>query len=170
MTYNSGGRRSVLWDMLRDKPVLPPLNTNRVLWILVYKSPLFICGILRAVFNVIGRNQDDHTKNTGFLMDRAGKWSLSPAFDLTYSYDPAGKFTRNHQCWLNRKNNDFLHEDLLQFGRHCNLSDKKSREIIGQVGEAFSRFSQLAAEYELSRNLRETVKTNLRLGLLSKRV
>jgi serine/threonine-protein kinase HipA len=124
----------------------------------------------RAVFNVFGRNQDDHTKNTGFLMDRTGKWSLSPAFDLTYSYDQAGKFTRNHQCWLNRKNNDFLYEDLLQFGRHCNLSDKKSREIIGRVGEAFSRFSQLAAEYELSRNLHEVVKSNLRLGLLSKNV
>lgn len=57
----------------------------------------------RAVFNIIGRNQDDHTKNTGFLMDRSGKWSLSPAFDMVYAYDPAGRFTRNHQCWLNKK-------------------------------------------------------------------
>ncbi len=122
----------------------------------------------RAVFNVIGRNQDDHTKNTGFLMDRAGTWRLSPAFDLTYSYDPAGRFTRNHQCWLNRKNNDFLYEDLLQFGRYCNLSEKKSQKIITQVGEAFSNFSQLATEYELSKKLRKTVETNLRLGLIPK--
>jgi serine/threonine-protein kinase HipA len=124
----------------------------------------------RAVFNIIGRNQDDHTKNTGFLMDRAGKWSLSPAFDLTYAYDPTGKFTRNHQCWLNRKNNDFLYEDLTQFGRYCNLSEKKSQDIIAGVGEAFSHFSRLAAEYELSNNLRKTVETNLRLGLLPKKV
>lgn len=124
----------------------------------------------RAVFNVIGRNQDDHTKNTGFLMDRTGKWRLSPAFDLTYSYDPTGRFTRNHQCWLNRKNNNFLYEDLLQFGRYCNLSEKKSQKIIAQVGEAFSHFSQLAGQYELSKNLRKTVETNLRLGLLPKKV
>ncbi len=120
----------------------------------------------RAVFNVLGRNQDDHTKNTGFLMNRAGKWSLSPAFDLTYSYDPAGKFTRNHQCWLNRKNNDFVYDDLLQFGRYCNLTEKKSRDIIAQVGEAFSCFPKLAAEHELSKNLKVTVESNLRLGLL----
>ncbi|AHC15997.1 type II toxin-antitoxin system HipA family toxin [Salinispira pacifica] len=123
----------------------------------------------RAVFNVIGRNQDDHTKNTGFLMDRSGKWRLSPAFDLTYAYDPGGKFTRNHQCRLNRKNHDFLYEDLLQFGRYCNLSERKSREIIGRVGEAFSRFHQLARDYQLSGNLRDTVESNLRLGLLLKK-
>lgn len=120
----------------------------------------------RAVFNVLGRNQDDHTKNTGFLMDRAGKWKLAPAFDMTYSYDPAGRFTRNHQCWLNRKNNGFTYDDLLQFGNFCNLSGKKSQEIISEVGEAFRAFPRLAAQYELSEELRKTVESNLRLGLM----
>ncbi len=36
----------------------------------------------RMVFNIVARNQDDHIKNIAFLMDRSGKWSLSPAFDL----------------------------------------------------------------------------------------
>ncbi|HET9031689.1 MAG TPA: HipA domain-containing protein, partial [Dokdonella sp.] len=40
----------------------------------------------RMAFNIIARNQDDHVKNIAFLMDKAGRWSLSPAFDLTYSY------------------------------------------------------------------------------------
>ena len=123
----------------------------------------------RAVFNVLGRNQDDHTKNTGFLMDRSGRWSLSPAFDLTYSYDPAGRFTRNHQCWLNQKNNNFDYDDLLQFGRYCNLSGKKSRDIIALTGEAFSAFSQLAAEYDLTADLKKTVENNLRMKLLLKK-
>jgi serine/threonine-protein kinase HipA len=35
------------------------------------------------VFNVIARNQDDHVKNIAFLMDKRGRWSLSPAFDAT---------------------------------------------------------------------------------------
>lgn len=50
----------------------------------------------RAVFNIVGRNQDDHTKNFGFVADRNGQWSLSKAFDMTYSYDPQGNWTRQH--------------------------------------------------------------------------
>ncbi len=122
----------------------------------------------RAVFNIIGRNQDDHTKNTGFLMDRSGKWSLSPAFDLTYSFDPAGRFTKNHQCWLNMKNNNFELKDLLQFGRYCNLNEKKSRRIIEEVGDAFADFPDLAKEWELSRDFGKTVESNLRLNSILK--
>ena len=42
----------------------------------------------RMAFNIIGRNQDDHVKNIAFLMDKSGNWSLSPAFDMTYSHNP----------------------------------------------------------------------------------
>jgi serine/threonine-protein kinase HipA len=121
----------------------------------------------RAVFNILGRNQDDHTKNVGFLMDRHGTWRLSPAFDLTYSYDPAGRFTKNHQCRLNEKNNEFDYSDLLDFGRFCNLSETKSRAIIEKVADAFSDFPALATELDLPRDLRRTVEGNLRLHVLS---
>lgn len=121
----------------------------------------------RAVFNVLGRNQDDHTKNVGFLMDRLGRWRLAPAFDLTYAFDPAGRFTKNHQCWLNEKNNDFDQTDLLDFGRFCNLSETKARRIVEQVADAYSDFPALATELELPADLRRTVERNLRLHLLS---
>lgn len=120
----------------------------------------------RAVFNIIGRNQDDHTKNTGFLMDRSGKWQLSPAFDLTYSYDPLGRFTRHHQCWLNQKNDDFELQDLLAFGRYCNLSENKALKIIRQIGDSFGNFVELAREYQLNPDIKRTVEANLRLYLL----
>ena len=45
----------------------------------------------RMVFNVLAVNQDDHVKNISFLMDRNGKWRLSPAYDITYSYDITNK-------------------------------------------------------------------------------
>lgn len=48
----------------------------------------------RMLFNVVARNQDDHVKNIAFLMDREGRWSLAPAFDVTYSYNPAGRLDR----------------------------------------------------------------------------
>lgn len=119
----------------------------------------------RAVFNILGRNQDDHTKNFGFLMDRLGKWRLAPAFDLTYSYDPFGRWTKNHQSWLNKKNNNFQFDDLLKFGKFCGLGNKKSLEIIYQIKDAFSNFSVLASEYELAVDLRETIESHLRLDI-----
>ncbi len=120
----------------------------------------------RAVFNILGRNQDDHTKNIGFLMDRSGKWRLAPAFDVTYSYDPGGRFTRNHQCWLNGKNNEFEYNDLLSFGRYCNLRDRQSRRIIEQTADALAGFPELAGEWDLSDDLKKTVQANLRLDIL----
>ena len=49
----------------------------------------------RMIFNVVARNQDDHVKNIAFLMDQHGEWSLAPAFDLTYAYNPDGPLDQN---------------------------------------------------------------------------
>jgi len=66
----------------------------------------------RMAFNIIARNQDDHVKNIAFLMDKSGNWSLSPAFDMTYSYNPAGRWTSTHQMSLNGKRDDFTADDF----------------------------------------------------------
>ncbi|MHB9008570.1 MAG: type II toxin-antitoxin system HipA family toxin [Limisphaerales bacterium] len=36
----------------------------------------------RLVFSLLASNVDDHLRNHGFLMHQAGRWSLSPAYDL----------------------------------------------------------------------------------------
>ena len=64
----------------------------------------------RMVFNVMSRNHDDHSKNFSFLMDKQGKWKLSPAYDLCYSYTPGGKWTNRHQLSLNGKQDNFTIE------------------------------------------------------------
>lgn len=56
----------------------------------------------RMAFNVLARNQDDHTKNISFLMDQAGAWRLSPAYDITNANDPASK-------WMNLQAADYRH-------------------------------------------------------------
>jgi hypothetical protein len=58
----------------------------------------FVCGglgyaaagqvLLRMAFNILARNQDDHTRNFAFLMDPTGRWRLAPAYDLAYAYNP----------------------------------------------------------------------------------
>ncbi len=37
------------------------------------------------------RNQDDHVKNIAFLMNRKGSGPLSPAFDVSYAYNPTDR-------------------------------------------------------------------------------
>ncbi|HIP21137.1 MAG TPA: type II toxin-antitoxin system HipA family toxin [Sulfurimonas sp.] len=116
----------------------------------------------RAMFNIVGRNQDDHTKNFGFLMDKSGKWRLSPAFDLTYSYDPTGNWTKVHQLKLNDKQDNFTLEDITSFGNYCTISSKKSKEILEAIYTHFLEFETLAREYGVDDVLRETIVQNIR--------
>ena len=87
----------------------------------------------RAVFNVVARNQDDHVKNISFLMDRSGKWVLSPAYDVAYAYNPSGAWTRDHQMSLAGRRNDFEREDILQFATSIGLKKRRALEILDKV-------------------------------------
>ena len=116
----------------------------------------------RAIFNIVGRNQDDHTKNFGFLMDKTGRWRLSPAFDLTYSYDPTGSWTKVHQLKLNHKQDNFSLEDIISFGRYCTISEKKSKAILKTTQTHFLLFEALAKEYAVDKLLRENIVKNIR--------
>lgn len=119
----------------------------------------------RAVFNVVGRNQDDHTKNFGFLMNKAGEWSLAPAFDLTYAYDPQGKWTQGHQIKLSGKQRGFVRQDLLKFAEYCNLNERKASKIIERTTTVFQQFEPQAKSLSVSAELLQTVRDNLRLDL-----
>jgi len=103
----------------------------------------------RMVFNVIARNQDDHTKNIAFLMSTDGKWHLSPAYDLTYSHNPAGKWTNQHQMSINNKRDNFLLEDLVAVGE--SISIPKPVEIIDDVLHAVRRWPEFADEARLNK-------------------
>lgn len=116
----------------------------------------------RAVFNIVGRNQDDHTKNFGFLLTGENSFSLSPSFDMTYSFDPAGKWTQMHQIKLNGKQDHFTKEDIVTFGKFCNLSRSNSLKILDDTIEAFSCFLDFANKYQVSESLTKTIVSNIR--------
>ncbi len=119
----------------------------------------------RTVFNVIARNQDDHVKNIAFLMDRSGRWSLSPAFDVVYSYNPSGVWTSRHQMSVNGKRDDFLADDLLEFGRSCNLKTARAKQVIGDVMEAVAQWPAIAEQAGLARATIDEVQRNQRTKL-----
>ncbi|MFH0945647.1 MAG: type II toxin-antitoxin system HipA family toxin [Planctomycetota bacterium] len=99
---------------------------------------------LRMVFNVVARNQDDHTKNIAFLMDRSGEWHLSPAFDVTYAYNPEGRWTSRHQMTIAGKREEFTREDLLEVARE--MSIKRAKELVGRVVAVVSAWPEYARE------------------------
>src|SRR5690606_21761279 len=84
----------------------------------------------RAVLNLVARNQDDHTKNIAFLMDKAGRWSLAPAYDVAYSYNPAGRWTARHQMTLNGKTDDFELADVLAFARAGGIKTVRAKTVV----------------------------------------
>lgn len=98
----------------------------------------------RMVFNVIARNQDDHSKNISFLMNKNGRWKLSPAFDVIYSHNPSGKWTNQHQMSMNGKRDHFMLNDLLTVGE--SISVPKPLEIVNQVRDAVERWPEFASE------------------------
>jgi serine/threonine-protein kinase HipA len=107
-------------------------------------APALEQQFVRAIFNIIARNQDDHVKNIAFLMDQAGEWTLSPAFDVNYSYNPSGDWTGQHQMSLNGKRDGFAVDDLLAFAETASIKPAKAKTLISNVGEAVANWPQYA--------------------------
>ena len=98
----------------------------------------------RAVFNIFARNQDDHTKNLSFLMDRLGTWHLAPAYDVIYSYNPSGAWTSRHQMSLAGKRDHFTRADLLEAASAANVKAPKALKILAEVAEAVREWGSFA--------------------------
>jgi serine/threonine-protein kinase HipA len=118
----------------------------------------------RMVFNIVARNQDDHVKNIAFLMDKRGQWSLAPAFDLTYSYNPSGVWTASHQMTLNGKRDGFTMDDFKQCANVAVMKRSRAERIVEEVTTAVARWPEFAAAANVDARWRESIRQNLRLG------
>lgn len=112
----------------------------------------------RMVFNCVAVNQDDHVKNISFLMDRSGKWRLSPAYDVTYSYDVTNQWLGAHQMTINGKKSDINLTDLLEVGGKMGLKKKKCMDIISKISLVVSNFEKYANEA----NIRERTYADIK--------
>ena len=98
----------------------------------------------RMVFNVIASNNDDHSKNFSFLMNKKGEWSLAPAYDLTYANDPTSNFINTHQCLINGKSCNITKEDLFAVGKEAGLATRKMEIIFSEVKAAIKKWPDFA--------------------------
>ena len=97
----------------------------------------------RMVFNILARNQDDHTKNFGFLLNGQKRWELAPAFDVAFSYKPGSPWVNAHQLSLNGKRDDFTRQDLLS---PAGSFLKEARQIIEEVATIVAQWPRYAQE------------------------
>ena len=119
----------------------------------------------RMLFNVVARNQDDHVKNIAFLMDKSGVWSLSPAFDVTYAYNPAGLWTAQHQMTINGKSDDFTPADFKACAQVAGLKRGRHEEMLDEVTAAVENWSRYALAAGVSEKQRELIAATHRLHL-----
>lgn len=117
----------------------------------------------RMLFNIVARNQDDHVKNIAFLMDQHGHWTLAPAFDVTYSYNPSGAWTARHQMTLNGKRDDFVMGDIREGARSAGLKRGRADAILEQVRAAVMRWPEFAARAKLAGEVSDKIRTVHRL-------
>ncbi len=117
----------------------------------------------RMVFNVIARNLDDHTKNIAFIMDKKGAWKLSPAFDVTYSYDPESVWVKQHNLSINGKTFDITKDDLLKVGKEMNIKHVKT--IIDQVQTAVRKWPQFAKDAKVKDKQIKAINKTLLVNL-----
>ncbi|MFY0638181.1 type II toxin-antitoxin system HipA family toxin [Maricaulis maris] len=98
--------------------------------------------VRRALLNIVIRNQDDHVKNIAFLMDRAGRWSLAPAYDVVHAYNPSGPWTSQHQMSLAGKTDGFALEDLIRFGRFVDIKPARLQAMLDEILAAAGNWSK----------------------------
>ena len=120
----------------------------------------------RMAFNIVARNQDDHVKNIAFLMNPAGQWRPSPAFDVTYSYNPSGRWTDRHQMSLNGKRDDFTLADFQACARNTAMKRGRAEVILAEVEQAVSQWPQYADQARVPEATMKKIQRAHRVGFV----
>jgi len=113
----------------------------------------------RMVFNVIARNCDDHSKNFAFIMDKKGKWTLSPAYDVCHAYRPGSLWVSTQSLMVNGKREGIIRADLLEVARRMNI--KSADSIIEEIQDKVDNWEAYADRAKVSEKLKEGIKSTL---------
>jgi len=94
----------------------------------------------RMVLNVLVFNFDDHAKNFAFLMDKSGKWTLSPAYDITYSKGLATQ----HITTIGGKALEITKDDILKIATSYSIKPAVANKIIYKCIKVATTFKERA--------------------------
>lgn len=119
---------------------------------------------IRMAFNMIARNNDDHSKNFSFIY-KEKKWRLSPAYDIAYCYKPNNAWVERHWMSANGKRIDHNRADLIAVGQNMTkLPLLFMNQAIDKVIESVSQWNHLSKENEVPTRLRKEIAKNLPLS------
>jgi serine/threonine-protein kinase HipA len=104
----------------------------------------------RMTFNVLASNCDDHTKNISFLMEPGGTWTLAPAYDITFAYNPTSKWLARHLMSVQGKFEGITTDDLAAVADRFEVPGY--RAILEEVKEAVGAWPKFAAEAGVSQS------------------
>lgn len=104
----------------------------KVIRLLTGRHDDLIRGFRQMVFNVMANNRDDHVKNFAFMLDHDQEWTLTPAYDLTYSQGPGGE----HSMTLAGEGSAPGIDEIMQLGKGAGLSPAEIRRCVDQVRAA----------------------------------
>lgn len=118
----------------------------------------------RMVFNVVGKNCDDHTKNISFRLRQGQRWELAPAYDISYTHNPKGEWTQQHLMSINGRFKDFTRSDLLQLSNRFGIGSAST--VIDQVVSSIAQWPKFAAQAGVKKDLADEIAEFhlLRLG------
>ena len=119
----------------------------------------------RMVFNIYAFNCDDHTKNISFLMDKQGQWKLSPAYDVSFAYNPNGLWTSSHQMTVNGKRKNFTELDFENCAKFGNLSHREVKNAIADVKAAVSNWKVIAKNTRVSQRRIDEIWEFIKISL-----
>jgi serine/threonine-protein kinase HipA len=97
-------------------------------------------------------------------MDRGGRFTLSPAYDVTFSYSPGGEWTARHQMSVNGKRDHFTIEDFIVAGRTAKLPRGRAQAILAETVDVVSRWPVYAERANVPERLADAVNAELRLA------
>jgi serine/threonine-protein kinase HipA len=103
----------------------------------------------RMIFNIMGRNCDDHSKNFAFLLKEGSDWQLAPAYDVTFAHNPAGEWTHQHLLSVNGKYKDFNLKDLIAVADRFGVGEVM--KIVGEVRAAIKSWPDFAKEARIDK-------------------
>lgn len=112
----------------------------------------------RMVFNIASHNRDDHAKNFAFLMSAEGEWSLSPAYDMTYSMGPGGE----HTMTVQGEGMNPTREHCTALAQPFGIKPREAASIIDAVNAAITSWSKLAEKAGMAKSVSKKIGTAMR--------
>jgi len=112
----------------------------------------------QCAFNMYTHNRDDHSKNFSFLMDESGKWSTSPAYDLTFSSGPGGE----HCSMIMGEGRHPTLNHLIKLAAVSGIKENRAQEIIDQVRDAASHWIEFAKTSGVNKTSMDLINQTLK--------